>query len=383
MPQKCFGQEELDNLREVIETGELWRGFGQDSFVARFEKEFGEWLGRKYVYAVSSGTCAEEVALAALGLEPGDEVICPASAPIFVSFPVVAIGCVPVFADVDPRTLILSPDGIEARISERTRAVMVVHLWGMPAPMDEILAVAQKHNLKVLEDCAQAFGPTHRGRKVGTMGDTTCFSLQLSKHITSGEGGIFATDDPEAYRRAVLFGNGGMPWFGYGMEPPTPEPVAGVPTRGHFAFGHNYRMSNLQGAVCCAQLKKLPEFNQRRKALVAAIEEELAGAPGIELIPPYPDTEPNYWTYPVRVPAGHGTYGEINYLEAEFRKMHRQRRTSLGIPLPDHVRYEPGLCPNAEAGAKRIRCLGTHHALDVEQARQGARDMREEIARLL
>ncbi len=288
MADQCFGEEELNNLRQVIESGELWRGLGHANFTARFEEAFGKWLGRKYVLGVCSGTCAEEVALAGLGLEPGDEVICPASAPIFVSFPVVSIGCIPVFADVDPETLIISPAGIEARITERTRAVMVVHLWGMPAPMGEIMAMARKHHLKVLEDCAQAYGPTWRGQKVGTIGDVACYSLQQSKHISSGEGGIFATDDAEMYQRAMLFANCGMPWYGYGLAPPTPEPVAGIPIRGHFAFGHNYRMSELQGAVCLAQLPKLPEFNRRRAALVKAIEEELAGAPASSWSRPIP-----------------------------------------------------------------------------------------------
>lgn len=380
MPERCFGEEELAFLRQAVESQELWRGT-RGNFTGRFEDAFGRWLGRKYVLGVCSGTCAEETALAGLGLEPGDEVICPASAPIFVSFPVVAIGCIPVFADVDPRTLIISPEGIEARVTGRTRAVMVVHLWGQPAPMDAILAVARRHGLKVVEDCAQAHGPTHRGRKVGTLGHVACFSLQQSKHISSGEGGIVATDDAEVYKRAVLFSNAGMPWlYQYGLEQPKPEPVAGLCTRGHFAFGHNYRMSELQGAVLMAQLAKLPEFNARRQRLVEIIEKELRGAPGVELAHVYPDTEPSYWTYPVRVPAPLGNYCEINYLEAEFQRMQQMRRTSLGIPLPDYVQYAPGVCPNAEAAARRFRGINVHHGTDPEAVRQAAQAIREEAA---
>ncbi|NOZ23077.1 MAG: DegT/DnrJ/EryC1/StrS family aminotransferase [Planctomycetes bacterium] len=377
MTQQCYGEEERVNLRQVIESQELWRGTGHENFTARFEKEFGEWLGRKYVLGICSGTCAEETALAGLGLEPGDEVICPASAPIFVSFPVVSIGCVPVFADVDPRTLIISAEGIEEQVTERTRAVMVVHLFGQPAPMDEIMAVAKKHGLQVLEDCAQAYGPTHRGRKVGTIGDVACYSLQQSKHMSSGEGGIVATDEPDIYKRMALFSNCGMPWYGYGMEPPEREPIAGHTPRGHFSFGHNFRMSELQGAVCVAQLKKLPEFNERRKKLVKVIEDELGAVDGIELPYVYPDTEPNYWTYPVRVPAGLGGYAEINYLEAEFQKMQRERRTSLGIPLPDTVQYTPGACPRTEEAVKRFRAISVHHAKEPEEIREAARGIRE------
>lgn len=379
MALQCYGEEDLKNLRQVIESGQLWRGTGRANFTARFEEEFGKWLGRKYVLGLSSGTCADEVCVASLGLEPGDEVICPASAPIFVSFPVVSVGCVPVFADVDPRTMIISAEGIEAKITKRTRAVIVVHLWGQPAPMDEIMAVAKKHNLYVIEDCAQAFGPTHRGRKVGTIGDVVCFSLQQSKHISSGEGGIFATDDPEKYKRAVLFSNCGMPWYGYGLEPPKRESIAGITPRGHFAFGHNYRMSELQSAVCLPQLQRMPEFNQRRKELVAIIEGELRGVAGLELAHVYPNTVPNYWAYAVRVPAPLGTYTEINYLEFEFQRMQQLRRTSVGVPLPDYVQYVPGACPKAEEGARRIRTIGVHHAADPEAIRKSARDIRAAV----
>jgi len=375
MTFRCFGEEEIENLRQVIESQQLWRGM-EGNLVPRFEDEFGRWLGRRYVLGVCSGTCAEETAIASLGLEAGDEVICPASAPIFVSFPVVAVGCVPVFADTDPRTLIITPDGIEQRITERTRAVMVVHLCGQPAPMDEIMEVARRHNLKVVEDCAQAYGAEHRGRKVGTIGDVACFSLQQSKHITSGEGGIVATDDPEIYKRAVLFSNCGMPWFRYGLEPPQPTSVAGIRTRGHFAFGHNYRMSELQAAVALAQLKKMPILNERRRKLVSIIEEELRSADGVELAHVYPHTKPNYWTYPVRVPEGLGGYHEINYLEVEYQRMQKMRRTSLGIPLPDYVQYKPGICPNAESAAKRFRLIHTHPSKSEDEIRHAARQIR-------
>ena len=282
---------------------------------------------------------------------------------------------------MDPRTLILSPEGIEARVTPRTRAVIVVHLFGQPAPMDEILAVTRRHGLRVVEDCAQAFDCFYKGRKTGTMGDVACFSLQQSKHITSGEGGIIATDDPEVYQRAVLYSNCGMPWYRYGLEAPRAERVNGLRTRGHFAFGHNYRMSELQGAVALAQIPKMEEFAARRRELVGVLEEELAGAPGLELAYRTPDTRPNYWAYPVRVPAAQGTYSEFNYLEVVFQEMQRTRRTSLGTPLPDYVRYEPGICPVSEAAAARFRTFLVHHATEPETLREAARGLREALER--
>jgi dTDP-4-amino-4,6-dideoxygalactose transaminase len=395
MSFECFGDEELANLRQVIESGELWRGT-EGNFAARFEDAMGKHLGRCYVHAVNSGTSANEASVAGLGVQPGDEVICPATAPIFVSLPVFAAGCIPVFADVDERTLIISPEGIEACISERARAVVVVHLFGQPAPIGDILQVARKHNLKVIEDCAQAYDCYYRGKKAGTFGDAACFSLQQSKHITSGEGGFIATDDPEVYQRAVLYSNAGMPWFRHGLEPPKAEPVGDMPTRGHFAFGHNHRMSELQAAVALAQLAKIGQFNAARKELAAVIEEELRDCPGILLPSRSPGTEPNYWTYPVQLDgeessltaleahrrcieeegAGPGYYHEINYLEHVFQEAERKRQTPLGVPLPGHVHYRPGLCPRAEAAAKRTLLFFTHHGRDPEAVRKEALALR-------
>lgn len=375
---RCFGEEELTYLREVIESQELWRGT-KGNFVPRFEEAFGGHLGRKYVLGLSSGTAADEAALAGLGLAPGDEVICPATAPIFVSLPVVSLGAVPVFAEVDPRTLILSPEGVESRTTDKTRAVIVVHLHGQPAPMDEIMAVARQHDLRVVEDCAQAFDCYHRGRKAGTIGDVACFSLQQSKHITSGEGGIVATDDPEIYQRAVLYSNVGMPWYQYGLQAPKAEPLGGLKTRGHFSLGHNYRMNEMQGAVALAQLQKIDRFNAQRRVLVDIMESELRGKEGVELPYVYPDTQPNYWAYPVRVPSGLGTYAEINYLEVVFQEMQQTRRTSVGYPLPDYVQYVPGSCPQSEEASRRFWPTLVHPAADPEAIRRSAQRILEAV----
>jgi len=376
---RCFGEEELANLREVIESQNLWR-LRENGFVVRLEQAFAAHLGRRYVHALSTGTSADEAALFGLGLEPGDEVICPASAPLFVSMPVLSIGCIPVFADVDPRTLIISAEGIRARITARTRAVIVVHLFGQPAPMDEILAVARAHGLKVVEDCAQAYDCTYRGRKAGTLGDVAAFSLQQSKHITCGEGGLVATDDAEVYRRMVTFCNTGMAWLQFGLKPPAAQPVAGIPTRGHFTFGHDYRMSELQGAVALAQLGKIERLNAQRRVLVDIIESELRDVPRVELAQPYPGAQPNYWAYPVRVPSGLGRYGEINYLEAVFQQMQRSRRTPLGVPLPESVQYVPGSCPQAEAGARCMWQISVHPLTAPDAIRASARSIRTAVA---
>lgn len=378
MPTNCFGKKELANLREVIESQDAWR-WGRSNFVPRFEQAFGEHLGRKYVHAVNSGTSANTTAYASLGLQPGDEFICPALAPVFVSFPVIGLGCIPVFADVDPRTQIITPEAIEERITPKTKAIIVVHLNGQPAMMDEIMAVARKHNLKVVEDCAQAYDAYYKGRKVGTIGDIACFSMQQSKHITSGEGGMVATDDPELYKRATEFANCGMPWYMYDLKRPSAEPLAGLPTRGHFSFGHDFRFSELQGAVALAQLDKIGGFNTRRRELVAKIEEELRNIREVRLAHVYPDTKPNYWVYPAWGPPSLGRRGEINYVEVEYQRMQKLRQTSVGIPLPDYVQYAPGSCPQAEASTQGAWGFFVHHSVEDEELDRAISDFKERL----
>jgi len=209
------------------------------------------------------------------------------------------------------------------------------------------------------------------------------------------------TNDPEIYKRVVLYSNAGMPWYRYGLEAPVAQPVSGIPTRGHFAFGHNHRLSELEGAVALAQLAKLPKFNEARKPLIRAIVDELSGCPGIELPAIYPDTVPNYWAYGVRLNPkvvkltatqveslyegrpGPGHYNEIVYLQQVFQEMERTRRTPFGYPLPKHVSYAAGLCPKAEDAALRTLAALVHHSYDVETVRREWRTLRDVVDGLL
>ena len=245
--------------------------------------------------------------------------------------------------------------------------------------MDELMAVARKHNLKVVEDCAQAYDADYKGRKVGTIGDIACFSMQQSKHITAGEGGMIATDDPELYKRATEFANSGMPWYMYDLERPKSEPVDGLPTRGHFSFGHDFRFSELQGAVALAQLEKIERFNSRRRELVEKIKSELRDMPGVRLAHVYPNTQPNYWVYPVWGPEHLGSRGEINYIEVEYQRMQEMRRTSVGVPLPDYVQYRPGICPRAEESTKGAWSFFVHHSVEDDELEGALRNFKEKV----
>ena len=397
MSYRYVGNEELELLKQVIDSQQCWRVGRPDgeNFVDKFEDAFAERTGRRFVHAVCTGSAANQAALAGLGIGPGDEVIVTPCSYIAASLSIVALGAIPVFADVEPGTLHVTPASIDAAITPRAKAVVVVHLWGLAADIAPIVRVAKKHNLLVLEDCAQAHDVYYHGKLVGTFGDVASYSIMQGKHFQCGEGGVVTTDDREIYKRAALYSNGGMPWiFRHETNQPEAEPVNEIPTRGHFAFGSNRRMSELHGAVALAQIRKLDEFNERRRTMVDIIERETAGAPGLLPAPVRPDSAPNIWVYPLALnPAKtektatefarqcrelHGVsprvYEEVNYLEVVYQEMNMHRRTSVGYPLPDYVRYEPGICPIAERSAQRILPIGVHHGMtDPEELRTLAR----------
>jgi dTDP-4-amino-4,6-dideoxygalactose transaminase len=190
---------------------------------------------------------------------------------------------------------------------------------------------------------------------------------------------MIATDDPELYKRATEFANSGMPWYMYDMERPKAVSVKDLPTRGHFSFGLDFRFSELQGAVALAQLGKIQQFNVRRRELVARIIAELGDTPGVRLAHVYPGTKPNYWIYPVWGPPSLGRRGEINYVEVEYQRMQKLRRTSVGIPLPDYIQYVPGSCPQAEASTEGSWGFFVHHSVEDEELAQAIANFREKL----
>jgi dTDP-4-amino-4,6-dideoxygalactose transaminase len=284
---RSFGGDEVALVTEVLRRGTLNSTKG--TFVSVFERRFAEWLGTRHAVACASGSAAVHCAIAALRLRAGDEVITTPITDMGAITPILYEGGVPVFADVDPATLTVTAETVRAQITERTRAVVVTHLFGMPCDMEPIRAVAREHGLPVIEDAAQAFGATCDGRKVGTLGDVAAFSLQQGKHITSGEGGIVATDDDDIARRMFLFVN--KAW-GYG----DPKPDHEFPAL-------NYRLTELQGAVLAAQLHKLDQIVQRRRAVAAGLREGLAGVPGITLPGDPPHGEHAWWKFAFLVDA--------------------------------------------------------------------------------
>lgn len=282
---RTLGQEEIERLAEVIRSGTLTSTKG--TMVKALEHRFAARLGVGHAHACSSGTAAIHTAIAALDPEPGDEVVTSPITDMGALTPILYQGAIPVFADVDVRTCNVTARSIERCLSDRTRAIIVTHLFGNPCDMTEIMALANGRGIPVIEDCAQAFLAECGGRMVGAIGSIGCFSLQQGKHITTGEGGLVTTDDPALARRMFLFIN--KAW-GYG----DPQPD-------HYFLALNYRMSELQGAVAVAQLDKLQDSVQRRVAAAEYMNERLGGVPGIETPWVQPGCTHTYWKYCIRV----------------------------------------------------------------------------------
>lgn len=267
-------------LCECIDTG--WIS-SDGPFVKEFEQKMGASAGRKYGIAVSNGTAALEIAVQALGIGEGDEVIMPAFTIISCAMAVTKAGAVPVLVDSDPYTWNMNADEIEEKITPRTKAVMLVHLYGLPADADKILTLAEKYGLKVIEDAAEMHGQTYRGKPCGSFGDISTFSFYPNKHVTTGEGGMLVTDDEGLAERCRMIRN-----LCFRKD------VRYV----HDEISANYRFTNLQAAVGLAQLERLDEFVARKRQMGRYYTEMLRGVEG--LILPIEKTDyadSIYWVY--------------------------------------------------------------------------------------
>ena len=278
---RSLGAREVAEVVRVIESGILTCTKG--AACATLEQRFSELVGAKYVIACSSGSAAVHCAIAAVDPEPGDEIITTPITDMGALTPILYQAAIPVFADVDPLTGNVTADTIAARLSGKTKAIIVTHLFGNPCKMGPILELARKRGITVLEDCAQAYLARDGGKLVGTHGAIGCFSLQQGKHITTGEGGLCLTDDADLARRLRLFVN--KAW-GYGD--PNPD---------HYFLALNYRLTELQGAVALAQLDKLVWGVEQRRKMAARLSEQIEDLAGITTPRCAPDAVHVFWRY--------------------------------------------------------------------------------------
>lgn len=358
---RTFGAEEESLVVEALRSGCLSRNGGR--MVKGLERDFAAALGLSHAVACSSGTACVHLAVAALELEPGDEVIVPPITDIGTILPVLWQNAIPVFADVDLETMLIEPASVAKAITPRTRAVIAVHLAGTPCAIDELNALCEERGIVLIEDCSQAFWAEYKSRLVGTIGAMACFSLQQTKHMTCGEGGLMVTSNDAYARRALLFSDKAWPR------------ESGTLGSCRFMFlSQNYRMSELCGAVAWAQLGKVAASVERRQKSAALLSEEIGGLEGVNA-PRVPEgTNPSYWLYMLRVDSLSGTdaqtFGDALvaegvpawvryivdplYLSPIFAQACTYGRSGYPFTAYPTQVFQRGLCPNAETALNQV-----------------------------
>lgn len=298
-----FSGKEIEYVTECIKTG--WVS-SEGPFVGQFENRFSKSVNRKYGVAVANGSAALDIAVKAVGIGEGDEVIIPAFTIISPAFSIIRAGGVPVLVDADPVTWNMDVTKLEEKITSKTRAIIVVHIYGMAVDMDPVLALAQKHNLFIIEDAAEMHGQTYKGKNCGSFGDVSIFSFYPNKLITTGEGGMIVTNDETVAAKCRMLRN-------LAFEPDGPRFV-------HNEMGWNYRMTNVQAAIGVAQLEKIADHLAIKKRIGNYYNSGLKNLEGFQLpLAKCSYAENVYWVY--------GLVGETEKLADHLKK----RLTDNGI----------------------------------------------------
>jgi dTDP-4-amino-4,6-dideoxygalactose transaminase len=304
-----LGKEELVAVAKVLKSGQAVQG----KKVAEFETAFAKYIGTKYAVAVSSGTAALHLSLLALGVGKGDEIITTPFSFIASANAILYVGAKPVFVDIDASTFNIDPELIEAKITKKTKAILPVHLFGLPCHIQSIMKIAKKHKLFVVEDACQAHGASFKHRKVGSFGDLGCFSFYATKNMTTIEGGMITTNDKQLYEKLLLLRNHGSK-IKYQHE----------------ILGYNFRMTDINAAIGLAQFKKLAKFNKVRINNAKYLTKNLAGIKN--LILPFAPAQFShvFHQYTVRLNANINREKIIKTLET------RGIQAGIYYPIPIH-----------------------------------------------
>jgi len=372
---KRYGQREADAVANVVKRGVLWGTFAPE--ISAFENEFARYIGAKYSIFMNSGTAALHCGMAAAGVEPGDEVITSPHTFIGSASCVIQQGAIPVFVDIDPQTYTIDVSKIEEKISKATKVIEPVHIYGLPADMDEIQKIADAHDLTIVEDACQAHGAEYKGKKVGSIGDMGAFSFNATKNMQTGEGGMFVTnnDDYAASSERVRI-------FGEALRKGVPRPYMS------HGLGWNYKSTELNAALGRVQLSRLDETNKARIENSEYLTSKLRKLPGI--IPPYvPDYAKSvYHYYKIRVDPtklglkltprefrdrlvvalqAEGVRAAIWCTQPIYMQPAFQNREGFGKGYPwkspyvtRDIKYEHGLCPVAERISEETFNLSLH-----------------------
>ena len=335
-----ISDEEIEAVTEVLKSGMLAQGPQVDAF----QKEFAEYTQAKHAIATSSGTTALHTALVAAGVKEADEVITTPFTFAATSNSILYSGAKPVYADIDPKTFNLNPEKIEEKITDKTTAIVPVHLYGQAAQMDEIMEIAQKHDLKVIEDAAQAHGCKFKSKKIGSIGDLGCFSFYPTKNMTTGEGGMVTTNDDElAEKSGMVRAHGESKRYEQSL------------------LGYNYRMTDIAASIGRCQLKHIDEFNQKRNENAEYLNEGLSDVEGVTTSEVAEDTYHVFHQYTIRVASKRD----------EFREFLTKEEIGTGVHYPIVLYKQPyyqnlgitGNCPEAERAASEVISLPVHPSL--------------------
>ncbi len=334
-----IGKEELKAVKEVLESGMLAQG----DVVKELEDKFAAYIGVEYAIATNSGTAALHTALAAIGIKSGEEVITTSFSFFSTASCVLMQNAKPVFVDIEPRTYNINQSEIEDKISERTKAIIPVHLYGQPCKMKEIMDIAEEHNLNVIEDAAQAHGAEYDGKKVGSIGDMGVFSFYATKNIITGEGGMITTNNEKIAERARIIRNHGQR-----------ERYI------HECLGYNYRMTNIAAAIGLAQLKKLDKLNERRISNARYYNKRLNAdkpyvAPGVKHV---------FHQYTIRVK-------ERDKFSEHLEKNGVGYGIYYPVPLPSQPLFNSGgFFREAEVASKEVVSIPVHPSLSKEEVKE-------------
>ena len=370
--RQSISEEDIQAVVDVLRSDYLTTG----PKVAEFENIVANYVGAKYAVAVSNGTAALHIACLAAGIQPGDEVIVSPITFAASANCVLYCGGKPVFADIKPDTYNIDPEDIERKITSKTKAIIAVHYTGQPCEMDEITAIAEKHNLVVIEDGAQVISGEYKGKKIGSISDMTTFSFHPVKPVTTGEGGMVTTNNEELYQRLKLFHTHGItreesllthnegPWYYEQLE-----------------LGYNYRITDIQCALGISQMKRLDRFAAHRRKLAHRYDEAFAGCK--DIITPYehPDCLSSYHLYMIQVPAEH---------RREIFENLRNKGIGVNVhyipvyklPYYQQHGYQGTCCPNAEAFYAKAITLPLYADMTEEQVDYVVECVKDEVEKV-
>ncbi len=364
-----LGQDEADAAAEAVRSG--W--VAQGPRVATFEERVAERVGAGYGVAVSSCTTALHLGLLLLGVGPGDEVVVPSLSFIATANVVVQAGAEPVFADVDPLTLNLTAEAVEAALTTRTRAVILVHQAGTPADIDAVAAVCAPRRVPILEDAACAIGATYKGRPIGASGNLAAFSFHPRKVITTGEGGMLLTGDAEMAGRGRRLREHGM-----NVSAASRHQADRLVLEAYEEVGFNYRMTDMQAAVGLVQLSKLDAIVTRRRTLAAAYRRMLADVPGLQMADDPPYGRSNFQSFWITLPDDFPV-SRNELLERMLAEGISGRRGIMAAHLePAYTGRPAGRLPATERVTSRSLILPMFHEMTDDQQRHVADVIRKE-----